>query len=237
MSLAAFFDQFNIEPNDDRLYSYALTHRSYVHQKRKSKREDQQERLEFFGDAVLKFVVSYFLMHKFPNMEEGMLTKIRSRIISDRSLSALALTLNLDQHVLISDSERAVNGQQRPALLADTFEAILGAIFLDKGSDYAQEWMGDMIETHMSAYLDIDYIVDYKTFLQEIVQKQGAQLPLYDCYKMTGPEHKKIFHYQVKVSLKGQLITADGMGENKKIAQQHAAKACVELLKKQHLID
>ena len=73
-----FFESLNIEPNDERLYQYALTHRSYVHQKRKNKREDQQERLEFFGDAVLKFVVSYFLMHKFPNMEEGMLTKVRA---------------------------------------------------------------------------------------------------------------------------------------------------------------
>lgn len=235
-SLSDFFDVLNIEPNDERLYQYALTHRSYIHQKRKNKREDQQERLEFFGDAVLKFVVSYYLMHKFPNMEEGMLTKIRARIISDRSLAKLGLQLKLDQFVLVSDSEKAFGGQQRPALLSDTFEAILGAVYLDKGVEYTQDWFSDIIEEYMSDYLDVDFIVDYKTFLQEIVQKYGSHLPAYDCYKMTGPEHKKMFHYKVVISLKGQTFEAIGEGENKKLAQQVAAKACVEQLRQQQLI-
>ena len=171
MNLDAFFQTFNIEPNDDRLYSYALTHRSYVHQKKKNRRQDQQERLEFFGDAVLKFIVSYYLMHKFPMMEEGKLTKIRARIISDKSLASLGLDMELDKFVLVSDSEKAFNGQQRPALLSDTFEAILGAMYLDKGVDYTMEWFNSIIETHLSDYLDLDYIVDYKTYLQEQVQK------------------------------------------------------------------
>jgi len=235
-SLAEFFDVLNIEPNDERLYQYALTHRSYIHQKRKNKREDQQERLEFFGDAVLKFVVSYYLMHKFPNMEEGMLTKIRARIISDRSLAKLGLQLKLDRFVLVSDSEKAFGGQQRPALLSDTFEAILGAVYLDKGVEYIQDWFSDIIEEYMSEYLDVDFIVDYKTFLQEIVQKHGAHLPAYNCYKMTGPEHKKMFHYKVVISLKGQTFEANGEGENKKLAQQLAAKSCVEQLRQQQLI-
>ncbi len=236
MDLTPFFETFNIIPNDERLYLYALTHRSYVHQFKQNKREDQQERLEFFGDAVLKFVVSYFLMHKFPNMEEGMLTKIRSRIISDRSLAKLALELNLDQFVRVSDSEKAFNGQQRPALLADTFEAILGAMFLDKGIEYTQEWFGDIVEQHMSAYLDIDYIVDYKTFLQEVLQKHGSSLPDYDCYKTTGPEHNKVFHFKVTVTLFDQEYVAFGEGENKKVSQQHAARACVQQLKDQNVI-
>jgi ribonuclease-3 len=231
MDLSHFFNQFNIQPTDERMYMQALTHRSYVHQKRKSKRDDQQERLEFFGDAVLKFVVSYFLMHRFPLMEEGMLTKIRARIISDRSLAKLGLQLNLDQYVLVSDSEKAFNGQQRPALLADTFEAILGALFLDKGSEYTLEWFAQIIDDYMSEYLDVDFIVDYKTFLQELVQKQGAPLPVYDCVKMTGPEHKKTFHYQVNVTIGATTYDAIGYGENKKVAQQAAAKCCVEKLK------
>ena len=197
MDLKDFFEKFNIEPNDERLYLYALTHRSYVHQKRKNKREDQQERLEFFGDAVLKFVVSYFLMHKFPNMEEGMLTKIRARIISDRSLAQLGRDLKLE---------------------------------------YTQEWFSDIIETHMAVFLDVDFIVDYKTFLQEVVQKHGSQLPKYDCYKMTGPEHKKIFHYKVSVTFNGASFSSYGEGENKKLAQQVAAKACVEVLREKKLI-
>jgi ribonuclease-3 len=226
-----FLSAFNIDANDSRMYEFALMHRSYMHQKRKNKREDQQERLEFFGDAVLKFVVSYYLMHKFPKMEEGMLTKIRSRIISDRSLARLGLALGLDHHVLVSDSERAVNGQQRPALLADTFEAILGAMFLDKGIEYTQDWINNVIETHMAPYLDINFIVDYKTHLQELVQKNGARLPVYECVKMSGPEHKKVFHFKVSVRVNNEDIEAFGEGENKKLAQQVAAKACVHIIK------
>ncbi len=236
MDLTEFFETFNIAPTDERLYLYALTHRSYAHQKKKQKREDQQERLEFFGDAVLKFVVSYYLMHKFPHMEEGMLTKIRARIISDRSLAKLGLELNLNDYVLVSESEKAFNGQKRPALLSDTFEAILGAMFLDKGIEYTQEWFSDIVETHMSDYLDIDYIVDYKTFLQEVLQKHGSKLPDYDCYKMTGPEHNKVFHYKVSVHIHGNDVVAYGEGENKKVAQQVAAKACVEQLKEAGVI-
>ena len=236
MVLTEFFEQFNIAPNDQRLYLYALTHRSYVHQNRKNKQEDQQERLEFFGDAVLKFVVSYYLMHKFPNMKEGMLTKIRARIISDRSLAKLGLELKLNEYVLVSDSEKAFDGDKRPALLADTFEAILGAMYLDKGIDYTQEWFSDIVEQFMSDYLDINYIVDYKTYLQEVLQKHGSKLPNYECHKMTGPEHNKVFHYQVTISIKGQEVVAYVEGENKKVAQQVAAKACVEQLQSLQLI-
>ena len=231
-----FFDEFNIEPDNALLYQYALTHRSYIHQYRKKKIEDQQERLEFFGDAVLKFIVSYYLMHKFPKMEEGKLTKIRARIISDKSLAQLALTLNLDKFVLISHSERASNGHSRPSLLSDTFEAILGAMYLDQGVDVTLDWFSNLIDTYMQDYLDIDHIVDYKTFLQEKVQKIGDHLPKYECYKMTGPEHKKNFHYKVFVTIDGKAFEAIGSGQNKKTAQQVAAKACVELLQNQSLI-
>ncbi|MGA0241511.1 MAG: ribonuclease III [Candidatus Marinamargulisbacteria bacterium] len=235
--LTSFFDAFNIEPNDERLYQYALTHRSYVHQHRKNKREDQQERLEFFGDAVLKFIVSYYLMHRFPNMEEGMLTKIRARIISDQSLAKVSLAMGLDQYVQISDSEKAVSGQLRPALLSDTFEAILAAIFLDLGIEYVQDWFNHVVETHMAEYLDEDFIVDYKTFLQERIQKYGDALPLYNCLKMTGPEHKKVFHYEVTVSINGMPLSYMGTGSNKKMAQQSAAKRCVKALQEKQLID
>ena len=231
-----FFDQFNIEPDDERLYLCALTHCSYSNQKRKNNKKDQQERLEFFGDAVLKFIVSYYLMHKFPTMEEGKLTKIRARIISDRSLASLGITLGLDKYVLVSDSEKAFNGQQRPALLSDTFEAILGAMYLDKGVDYTMDWFNSIIENHLSDYLNLDFIVDYKTFLQEQVQKFGSELPLYDCYKMDGPEHKKTFYYKVLVVIKKQSVEAFGEGNDKKTAQQNAAEACVEKLRKLNLI-
>ena len=233
----AFFDAFNIEPNDPRLYERALCHRSYVYQRRLGKKMDQQERLEFFGDSVLKFVVSYFLMHIFPNMEEGVLTKIRSRIISDRALSELALKMGLDQYVLISDSERGMGGETRPSLLANTLEAIIGALYLDKGADITLEWFSELIETHFSAYLELDCIVDYKTYLQEIVQRLGQTLPKYDCIQTDGPEHQKTFKFLVTVQVKGHHIVYEGMGRNKKIAQQEAAKGCVMKIRALNLLD
>ena len=103
--------------------------------------------------------------------------------------------------------------------------------FLDRGPEVAQEWMNDIIETHLSDFLNVDHIVDYKTHLQEIVQQYGESLPKYQCIKTTGPEHRKQFHYSVDVTINGQSVLADGHGNNKKLAQQVAAKACVDQLK------
>jgi ribonuclease-3 len=169
-------------------------------------------------------------------MEEGMLTKIRARIISDRSLADLSLKMGLDEFVRVSKSEIAVGGQKRPALLSDTFEAILGAMFLDKGAEYVQDWMTEIIETHMTNYLQVDFIVDHKTFLQEIVQRTGDPLPNYECLEMKGPEHKKTFFYEVTVSIEGKSFSAIGEGQNKKTAQQVAAKVCVQILRENNII-
>ncbi len=231
MDLTAFFEAFDIVPNDTRLYERALSHCSYLHQHRIEKKMAQQERLEFFGDAVLKFVVSYFLMHTFPTMEEGVLTKIRSRIISDQTLAQLGFTMGLDHYVQVSDSERTMGGHQRPALLADTFEAIIGALFLDRGADYTQDWVSAIIQTHLADYLNLDHIVDYKTYLQETVQKLGAVLPQYQCTQVQGPEHQKIFTYTVQVSVSGHAIRAVGEGCSKKVAQQQAAEHCVKQMR------
>ncbi len=230
-STPSFFEAFGIQPNKKKLYHFALTHRSYSHQHKKKKQDDQQERLEFFGDAVLKFVVSYYLMMRFPEMEEGKLTKIRARLISDSSLSNLGKTMNLHHYVRVSDSERVINGNERPALLSDTFEAILGAMYMDKGMDYTKQWVSNLIETHMNDCLDINYIVDHKTYLQEISQKKFHQLPDYECYDVTGPEHKKVFFYKVTLIVNDQSVVGYGDGDNKKSAQQFAAKHCIELLK------
>ena len=216
----SFFEALSIDPVDESIYMKALTHRSYVNQNSISKADDQQERLEFFGDAVLKFIVSYFLMKRFQSMEEGKLTKIRARIISDKSLAVLATKLKLYDFVLISDSEKSIGGERRAALLANTFEAILGAMYFDRGVDYTVEWFSRLIDKYMSDYLDIDHIVDYKTYLQEQVQRLSDCLPVYECLYTSGPEHKKVFYYQVQVEINQQHFSADGHGDSKKEAQQ-----------------
>ena len=235
-NLSEFFSAFQIEPVDERLYRQALTHRSYIHQKKKPRRDDQQERLEFFGDSVLKFVVSYYLMHKFVTMHEGDLTKIRSQIISDHALSVLSLSMGLHRFVIVSDSEKMVNGHRRPALLSDTLEAILGAMYLDLGMDYVQEWFSDVIETHMAHCLNVDSVCDHKTFLQETMQKYSERLPVYECISVSGPEHKRTFYYRVTITIKGTTFSFDGEGHSKKTAQQSAAKRCVEQLQQKKVI-
>ena len=133
---------------------------------------------EEYEELLLEEIKSFFFDDNTGQLQTGMLTKIRARLISDRSLANLALMMGLDNYVLISDSEKAMDGQKRPALLSDTFEAILGALYLDRGAEIAQEWMNDIIETHLSDFLDVDHIVDYKTHLQEVVPRYGARIIL-----------------------------------------------------------
>lgn len=229
--MTSMFKDLGIFPKDKTLYEAALTHRSYVNQHKLPKKEDLQERLEFFGDAVLKFVVSHYLMQTFPHLEEGKLTKIRARIISDRSLATIGKSLNVHQHVRVSDSERAVHGHKRDALLANVMEALLGAMCLDQSMEACFDWFKGIIETYMVHLLDINHIVDYKTYLQELVQSQGNPLPNYELKKTIGPEHDKQFSVEVSVIFNDQPFSAIGIGRTKKYAQQQAATHCVELIK------
>ena len=208
------------------IFNQSLTHSSYGHENT----IPDNERLEFLGDAVLKLVISEYLYHKFPEKNEGDLTKIRAAVISDDSLSKVGAKLNLGQYLLMSDNEKRTGGVKRKSNSANTLEAILGAIYIDAGlgkpRDLIVGFLTDMIDLHARA----GFISDYKSALQEYAQKHKWELPRYRVTKETGLKHRRVFWMEVK--LKGKVLGI-GRGRNKKEAEQRAAMQALRVIKKE----
>ena len=202
------------------LLDQSLTHSSYAHEIRQQGVLDN-ERLEFLGDAVLKLVVSEYLYNKFPDKQEGDLTKIRATAISDDTLTEISSRLKIGTYILLSANEKFSGGRDRKSNLANAFEAILGAVYLDGGIGKARDVILDFLRADIEKMSTEGYIKDYKSALQELVQKKGWGLPLYDLVRETGPKHKKIFFMHVKIN--GRDF-GEGRGFNKKESEQDAAK-------------
>ncbi len=199
----------------------ALCHSSYAAEVPGAK---DYERLEFFGDAVLKFVISEYLLERFPEYDEGQLTEIRSVLVSDKTLAELAETLNLSKYILLG---RQV--QMRPSIIAQAFEAVLGAVYTDLGLIYAQNLVVRLFG-NLATSVDRDDIKDnFKAELQEFTQSKAQGVPIYAVTKVDGPPHDPIF--SVNVSIAGTVI-AEGSGRSKKAAEQEAAKAALDELSK-----
>jgi len=210
------------------LLNQSLTHSSYAHEI-KQKGIIDNERLEFLGDAVLKVVVSEYLYNKFPSHSEGDLTKIRASAISDETLSIVSHRLKIGAYLLLSSNERRSGGRERRSNLANAFEAIIGAIYLDGGIGKARDLILDFLRGEIEKMSTAGYISDYKSVLQELVQKKGWGLPSYYVTRETGPKHKKVFYMNVKI--KGRVF-GGGKGLSKKEAEQEAAKKAYLRLKK-----
>lgn len=225
-----FLDQkFGIQIHDPSLIQTALTHRSFVKQHADQGHLDN-ERLEFLGDAVLKMVVSGQLFQQYPDAREGELTKRRARLISDAACTVYANSLDLDQYIRLSSSEEKSGGRVRSSTLGNAFEAILGAIYLDRGFDVVGQFLTEVIGQSESALAQEDS--DYKTHLQEMLQKQQLPLPVYSLVGTTGPDHQKIFQIQVSVqSRSGETVKEIGEGATKKEAEQNAAHRCLDRLR------
>jgi ribonuclease-3 len=207
------------------LLTLAFTHRSYLNENAAAK--EHNERMEFLGDAVLELATSEFLYTKFPNIPEGELTAYRAALVKTTSLAAIATKLEFGAEIRLSKGEEMSGGRNNPSLLADTFEAVIGAIYLDQGYP--------AVVTFLTKHLfpNIDYIIqnklfkDFKSSLQEQVQADGLNSPEYEVLEETGPDHSKLFTIGVKIS--GKVI-ASGQGHSKQEAQQAAAKASLEKL-------
>ncbi len=202
------------------LLNQALTHSSYAHEIRQKGIYDN-ERLEFLGDAVLKLVVSEYLYNKFPGHQEGDLTKIRAVAISDDVLSIISARLRIGNFILLGANERRSGGRERKSILANVFEAIIAAVYLDGGIGKARDLILSMLSGEIEKLSAEGYIKDFKSALQELVQKKGWGLPNYVVINETGPRHKKIFLMEVRI--KGRPF-GKGRGLNKKEAEQDAAK-------------
>ena len=204
------------------LLTHALTHKS-------CKKPYNNERLEFLGDAVLDLVVGEYLYTKFPTANEGNLSKIRASIVNEKGFMRLANEISLGKYIMISNAEENNSGRNKPSILSNAFEALMGAVYLEEGLETVRRITVLMME---SVYPKIDLMTlfsDYKTSLQELTQARFGVTPEYIMVGSTGPDHKKEFTVEVLVNKKSY---AKATGPSKKEAEQEAAKITLEILKK-----
>ncbi|MBO4888771.1 MAG: ribonuclease III [Firmicutes bacterium] len=211
---------------DTALLVQALTHSSYSKEmKQKGIEAEHYERLEFLGDAVLEVVTSEMLFHQF-DWDEGKLTKKRASIVCEESLSYIAAKLGLGEYLILSTGEEKTGGRKRPSILCDLVEALIGAVYLDGGMKEAKELIGRMVFSHLKDNPAVSG-KDYKTVLQEKIQAEGTEAPVYKVICEEGPPHKRIF--TVELLIGGKAVT-EGTGSSKKQAQQAAAEEALRLL-------
>jgi ribonuclease-3 len=198
------------------LLTRALTHRSYVNENSDS--TEDNERLEFLGDAVLDFIVGAWVYHRFPEMPEGDLTKMRSALVRNDQLAEFARQLDLGQALRLGRGEFITGGGQRDVLLGSAFEAVIGAIYLDSGLGAVEAFVHPLLEAARESILT--RIHDPKSQLQEWAQAQKMGAPHYHTIAMTGPDHAKLFEVEVRL---GERVVGKGHGTSKHTAQRLAA--------------
>ncbi|MFC1496074.1 ribonuclease III [Candidatus Margulisiibacteriota bacterium] len=224
-NLAGLEQKLGISFFNKTLLNQSLTHSSYANENS----VPDNERLEFLGDAVIKIAISEYLYNKFPTRPEGDLTKIRASVISDGTLAIIANKIRLGNYVLFGKNEQVSGGSKRKSNIANAFEALVGAIYLDAGIGKARDFLIDHLRNEIDKVSQAGYITDFKSALQEYAQKRKWELPSYRILSEKGPKHKKIF--QIGVKLKGRFC-GKGYGPNKKEAEQKAAKQALNFLKR-----
>jgi len=196
----------------------AFTHSSYVNEHRNRKLQDN-ERLEFLGDAVLELTVSDYLFQAFPNMKEGHMTKLRAAIVCESSLVDFAESLHFGDYIRLGKGEEITGGRQRPALLADVFESFIGALYLDQGIEAARGFLKKYVFPKID-HGDFFQFHDYKSQLQELVQHDNLGNIVYQVIDEIGPAHDREFHTEVLIE---QKFFGKGLGKSKKESEQKAA--------------
>lgn len=207
------------------LLTEALTHRSALNENLSTSLVSN-ERLEYLGDAVLELATSQFLFHSYPKEPEGVLTAYRSALVKTTTLAKIAMTLDLGQKLFMSKGEEATGGRTNTSLLANTFEAVLGALYLDQGYQAVQQFLEKHLFPEIGTILKEKSYKDAKSHLQEVVQSQGFDTPTYDVLSESGPDHEKEFTIAVVVD---GTIKGKGTGASKQKAQQAAAAQALEL--------
>lgn len=213
---------------DRSLLVNALLHRSHIHVTGQD-REQSNERLEFLGDAVLGLVVNEKLYHKFPERSEGDLTKMKSLLVCGVRLSEVAIKFDLGIHIRMSRSEAATGGRQRSSILADTTEALIGAVYLDGGLAPAAAMIERVVLSGSDKILARRSLRNYKSRLQEMIQARFKTPPRYKVLEVTGPDHDRLF--KVAVNINGESM-GEGEGRNKKSAEQNAAREALDRIEK-----
>lgn len=203
------------------LLEEALTHKS-------CKKEFNNERLEFLGDAVLDLVVGEYLFFHLPKSTEGEMSKIRASLVNEMGFAKMANALELGQYIRLSSAEENNNGREKPSLLSNAFEAVMGAIYLDSDLETVAGIVNKMLEA-IYPKIDLNELFkDYKTTLQELTQAQFGEIPVYELTGTSGPDHKKEFEIALKIQGREYAVAR---GKSKKAAQQAAAKEAIKKLK------
>jgi ribonuclease-3 len=213
--------------NDKDLLIQAFTHRSYINENRVTKLK-HNERLEFLGDAVLELVTTEFLYEKFPNRNEGELTAIRAALVNTITISEVSSELGFNNELLLSKGEAKDTGRARQAILANTFEAVIGAIYLDQGYEAAKVFISKNLLPRTEKIIEDSLWVDAKSKFQEKAQEHTGTTPVYKTIEETGPDHDKQF--RVGVFIGGDQI-ASGVGKSKQDAEQESARNGLKIKK------
>jgi len=223
------FKEFEKKSNyvfkDKALLRMAFTHRSYINESKGGKLE-HNERLEFLGDAVLELVVTDFLFREYPDKPEGDLTTYRSALVNAVTLSEVANDLNMNDFLLLSRGEAKDIGRARQFILANTFEAVVGAMYMDGGYEVAKKFIDAVLLSFAEKMIARGDLVDAKSAFQEKAQDKAGVTPSYKLVKESGPDHEKYFTIAVFL---GKEQVATGEGQSKQEAEQNAAQKAIEL--------
>lgn len=230
--LLALQENIEIHFEDLNTLNQAFIHPSLINEKEKP-HQDNNQRLEYLGDAVLELAVSEYLYRHYNFLSEGQMTKIRANTVCEPSLARVARQLGLGDYLILGKGEENTGGRQKTSILADTLEALIGAVYIDKNYDLAYDFIISNLETVILKSFDGEWGTDYKTNLQEILQKFDSERVLYNVIKESGPDHDKVFY--VEVVWKNRVL-GTGTGKSKKQAEQKAAKAAMIKMKGQRKI-
>jgi ribonuclease III len=219
MDLARLEQVTGLKFHNRKLFQQAFTHTSFTHEKKATGVHPDNERLEFLGDAVLELAVSEYLFQRYPKMSEGDLTRTRARVVCEASLASFAKELGFGEHVRLGKGEEMTGGRSRPSLLADVFEAFIGALFLDSGLEQVKKFLERVVFPKVNSDW-LKNMLDAKSQLQEVVQQGRLGTLEYRIVDTKGPAHDR--HFVVEVCLDQKPI-GKGTGRSKKEAEQRAA--------------
>ena len=222
MDFSAFEEKIGYVFKDKSLLEMALTHSSYANE---NKLPYDNERLEFLGDSVLGFVTAEYLFEEYKNRPEGVLTKLRSAVVCEKSLFKFAEKISLGNFIFMGKGEERTGGRNRPSIVSDAFEAVIAAMYLDGGINAVKPYILSFIKEAVKKEAGFK---DNKSLLQEFIQREKGNVLQYDEVGETGPDHDKVFNFAV--SLNGEVI-GKGQGRSKKEAEQAAAGSALDYLK------
>lgn len=221
----SIFSLLQYQPNDTAIFQQAFTHRSFS--------RDNNERLEFLGDALIDLIIGEALYHQFSEKPEGELSRFRAELVRGSTLAELAKEIGLNNLIRLGEGEKKNGGADRESILAGTFEALFGAIYLDSDLEQCQKIALVLFDSRIKDIERSAEQKDAKTHLQELLQSKRIDLPVYSLLKTSGKQHKQIFHVQCEVPVFEKAVEASG--ESKKMAEQKAAKAMLTIISKEKL--